>query len=138
MNAYSKSLIAALLVLAVLLTGLSSAVARDHEEKFEHSEEVKFINMMDKYLALSQRVAAIASQSDASVFLAIEGIVEIYEERGEMDKAIEHLNRVIKASPNNRALRTIARFKLREIYGDLEMTSKALSELDQIIEDHRQ
>ena len=136
MNTYTKSLIAALVVLAVLLTGLSTGIA--DQERAEHSEEVAFINLMDKYLALSQRVAAIASQPDASVFLAIEGIAEIYQERGEMDKAIEHLNRLIKESPNNRALRTIARFKLREIYGDLEMTSKALSELDQIIADHRQ
>lgn len=136
MKVYTKSFITALVVLAVLLTGLSS-VAADREH-VEHGDEMKFINLMDKYLALSQRVAAIASQPDASVFLAIEGIVEIYEERGEMDQAIEHLNRLIKESPNNRSLRTIARFKLREIYGDLEMRSKALSELDRIIADHRQ
>ncbi|ETW92728.1 MAG: hypothetical protein ETSY1_42375 [Candidatus Entotheonella factor] len=135
MKVYTKSFIAALVVMAVLLTGLSS-VASDRDG--EHGDEMKFINLMDKYLALSQRVAEIASQPDASVFLAIEGIVEIYEERGEMDQAIEHLNRVIKESPNNRSLRTIARFKLREIYGDLDMRSKALSELDQIIADHRQ
>ncbi len=136
MNAYTKSLVAMLVAIAVLLTGLSTAAAG--QEDIEQGEEMQFISLMDNYLALSQRVAAIASQSDASVFLAIEGIVEIYEARGEMDKAIEHLNRVIKESPNNRSLRTIARFKLREIYGDLDMTSKALSELDRIIADHRQ
>ncbi len=136
MNAYKKYLIAMLVVLMVSVAGLSTGLA--DQEDVEQGEEMAFINLMDNYLALSQRVAAIASQSDASVFLAIEGIVEIYEARGEMDKAIEHLNRVIKESPNNRSLRTIARFKLREIYGDLDMTSKALSELDQIIADHRQ
>ncbi len=138
MKAYTKLLTAALLIGVVLLAGLSPAVARDHREEAESGEEMEFIDLMDKYLTLSQRAAAIASQPDASVFLAIEGIVEIYEERGAMDQAIEHLNRLIKESPNNRALRTIARFKLREIYSDLEMSSKALSELDQIISDHRQ
>ena len=128
----------ALLMSIVLPPGLSIATTRDKDDKINQDYELPCITLMDNDLALSQRVATIASPRDTSRFLAIEGIAEIDEERGEMNKAIEHLNRLVQQSPNNHALCTIVRCKLRDIYNELNMTGKALAELDRIVAAHGQ
>lgn len=67
------------------------------------------------------------------MFLAVEDITEIYNNRGEAAKGIEHLTRIMEQLPDDRTLRTIVRFKLRDLYQETGMTDKALAELDQII-----
>ncbi len=119
-------------VVAVVLTlGMGATwVAADDKPT---AEEVAFIEVLDKYLSLAQRVVDIAARREAVVFLAVEDISEIYNNRGEAAKGIEHLKRIMEQLPDDRTLRTIVRFKLRDLYQETGMPNKALAELDQII-----
>lgn len=129
----SKPIKIALTIVAVVLTlgaGTAFVAVADDEPT---SEELAFIEVLDKYLSLAQRVVDIASRREAVVFLAVEDITEIYNDRGEAAKGIEHLKRIMGQLPDDRTLRTIIRFKLRDLYQETGMTDKALAELDQII-----
>ncbi len=131
-----KSIKIAITIFVVTLTlgaGTAFVAVADDEST---SEEMAFIEVLDKYLSLAERVVDIASRREAVVFLAVEDITEIYGERGEAAKGIEHLKRIMGQLPDDRTLRTIVRFKLRELYQETGMTDKALAELDQIIEEN--
>ena len=77
-----------------------------------------------------------ASEPDTAVYLAIEGITEVYENRGEKAKAIPHLLAIVEQSANNRALRNVARFKLRDLYNETGRSDKALEQLELIIQEN--
>ena len=91
---------------------------------------------MEGYLDLSRDVVELASKQETTIFLAIEGIVEIYEGREEMGRAVDHLNKIMQAYPDNRIVRNLVRFKLKDIYVETGQTDKALQVLDAIIEEN--
>ncbi len=100
------------------------------------AEARQFIDLMDNYLGLSNRWVSMASQPDTAVYLAIEGITEVYEQRGEKAKAIPHLQTIVDESADNQALRNVARFKLRDLYNETGRSDKAIEQLELIIREN--
>ena len=101
------------------------------------SEEAEFMELMSGYLDVSERFLKLASQNEAAVFFAVEGIIEIYEERGEMRAAIPHLQRILEQNGDNLTVRTLTRFKLRDLYNETGQHELALKELETIIVENR-
>ncbi len=127
MTRHNRPLTAVLLAAAVLASGLFAAGAQGN------AETQAFLDLMENYLGLSERWVAMASQEETTVFLAVEGIIEIYEGRGEKAKAIPHLQRIVEQNPDNQAIRNVVRLKLRDLYNETGRSDMALQELDQII-----
>ena len=125
---------------AIALVGLSlptvPAVLANEEEDYER-EEATYIELMDSYLEVSERFVNLAASPDASVYFAIEGMVEIYEERGEGRAAIPHLQQILEQYGDSRTIRTLIRFKLRDLYRDTQQSELALKELEAIISENR-
>ena len=67
------------------------------------------------------------------MYFAIEGIIEIYEARGELRDAGPHLEQILQKYGENRTLRAMIRFKLRDIYNETDQYEKALQQLEEII-----
>ena len=120
-------------LLALLLVAPVSAFGE--EEDFETQQA--FISIMDGYLDLSRDVVELAEKPEATVFLAIEGIVEIYEARDEMGRAIDHLRRIMAAYPDNLVVRNLVNFKLKDIYVETGQADKALEVLDAVIAENK-
>ncbi len=129
-------ILAGAVVVAVIL-GSSLFTTPSVGQPGRGEEDVRnFIDLMDNYLGLSNRWVATASEPDTAVYLAIEGITEVYENRGEKAKAIPHLLRIVEQSADNRTLRNIARFKLRDLYNETGRSDKALEQLEMIIQEN--
>ncbi len=96
----------------------------------------QFIDLMDNYLGMSDRWVSMVSQPDTAIYLAVEGITEVFEQRGEKAKAIPHLQTIIDESAGNQSLRNIARFKLRDLYNETGRSDKAIEQLEQIIREN--
>ena len=92
----------------------------------------KFLDTMVKYLEITDRYVALASEPAAAVFFAMEGIVELYEQRGETAQAIPHLERLLEQNSGNPVVENIVRFKLRDLYRDTGQGNKALAQLDRV------
>ena len=100
---------------------------------YAETEEEMFMDLMDSYLQVAQRWVQMAETREAAVFFAIEGITEIYEARGELRNAGPHLEQILEKYGQNRTLRAMIRFKLRDIYNETEQHDKALQQLEAII-----
>ena len=103
------------------------------EEEYSDEDEIEFIEVLDGYMGVSEKFITMAGQQEAAVFFAIEGIVEIYEERNELAKAPKHLQKILNKYPDNKTIRNIIRFKLRDVYNDTGNSDLALKELETII-----
>jgi len=99
------------------------------------SEQAQFIDLMNKYMALSEQVVESASRPESTIFMAVEGIFEVYEQRKDAPGAIEHLERIL-ADTNNQTVRNIVRLKLRDIYKETGQMDKALGQLDLVIKEN--
>ena len=92
--------------------------------------------LMGSYLGLSNHWVETTSKPDVAIYLAIEGITEVYEERGEKAKAIPHLVSIVEKNADNRSVRNIARFKLRDLYKETGQSGRALEQLELVIEEN--
>ncbi len=99
----------------------------------EDSEEQAFLNLLSNYLSLSEKMADIAAKSEITVYLAMEGIVEIYEDKGEKAKAIPELEKILTIFKDNQAIRNLTLFKLRDLYNETGRSDLALKQLNQVI-----
>lgn len=106
------------------------AAAEDHEE--EH-----FLETLQDYLAIAETFVELSNRPDTTVFFAIEGIVEIHEQRGEQAAAIPILREALDKYPDNQAVRNVIRFKLRDLYRETGQTDLALIELKTVIDENR-
>ena len=109
----------------------NSSLHTDHNEAYI-GEEV-FIDTLDSYMDVSEKIIDLAGRREAAIFFAIEGIVEIYEQRNELAKAPPHLQKILKKYPDNKTIRNIVRFKLRDVYNDTGRSDLALQELEAVI-----
>lgn len=100
-------------------------------------DEGQFIDQIQSYLEISEKFVALANRQDAAVFFAVEGIVEIYEARGEKANAAAALKEILEKYPDNRPARNIIRFKLRDVYRETGKADLALAELEAVIEENR-
>ncbi len=123
----NKLLIALSLSLAL---GAGAATAADEQEA------QKFVTLMSNYLSLADQVVSIANRQDAAIFLALEGIFEVYEQRKDAPGAVAHLNRILDTHAQDRVVRNLVRFKLRDIYKETGQTDKALEQLELIIKEN--
>ena len=99
-------------------------------------EEEIFIDAIDTlggYMDVSERFIRLAGRPEAAIFFAIEGIVEIYEQRNELALAPPHLQKILNKYPDNKTIRNIVRFRLRDVYNDTGRSDLALRELEAII-----
>ncbi len=130
-----KSLAAAtvLLMLLLSLALMVPAVAWADEDMQQMDQ---FLALMQSYLGVSDQWVEMTSQRETVIFLAIEGIVEIYEQRGEKAKAIPHLQKILDKNRDNQTVRNAVRFKLRDLYKETGRTQEALDELDRVIDEN--
>ncbi len=98
--------------------------------------EYEMIGLFQSYLDLAEQFVDFTTEQEATVFLAIEGVAEIYEERGELAAAIPVLQEALAQYPDDLAVRNIIRFKLRDLYRDTGQADLALAELQAIIEEN--
>ena len=118
-------LIAALLALTTVFA--APAMADDHD----------FLEELQDYLDISEKYISLANQKEAAVFFAVEGIVEIHEDRGEQAAAIPALQQVLETYPDDQTVRNIIRFKLRDLYRETGQADMALAELQAVIAENR-
>ncbi|MEM1430263.1 MAG: hypothetical protein AAGG09_12475 [Pseudomonadota bacterium] len=100
-------------------------------------DEYAFIDEFLGYLEISEQFLALASRTEAAVFFAMEGIVEIHEARGEQAQAIPELQSILEMYPENQAVRNLVRFKLRDLYRETGQTDAALNELRVLIDENK-
>jgi len=127
---HAKTNTVALLFLATLTLTPLQATAADENE-------MQFLDTMDRYLTISERYISLASEPTAAIYFAVEGISEIYEDRGEKAQAIPHLERLLKAHKGNLAAANIIRLKLRDLYRETGQAQKALDQLDAVMAQNR-
>lgn len=96
----------------------------------------KFLELMHSYLEISGQWYELVSNRDLAIYLAIDGIVELYEQKGNKLDAVPVLRDLMKRYGSNRTVRTMIRFKIRDILKDSGKVDEALKELMQIIEEN--
>ena len=96
-------------------------------------ERLAHLDVMSSYLALIDQAVDMAGRPESASMLAIEGIFEVYEQRRDAKGAIEHFQGLLVKHQSNRAVRTIIRMKLRDIYKEIGELDKALEQLDLVI-----
>ena len=96
-------------------------------------DEEDFLLLMNQYLALGNAVVDTAERPEGAIFLAIEGIFEVYEQRRDAPSAIKHFERLLEEHGDNQTVRNLIRFKLRDIYKETGQSDKALEQLDLIV-----
>ncbi len=119
------------LKIIALLLALSAPIANAQSP----DEQAQFVQLMNQYLDLSEQVVSIASRPEATIFMAVEGIFEVYEQRKDAPGAIKHLERIL-ADSSNQTVRNIVRLKLRDIYKETGQADKALEQLDLVIQEN--
>ncbi len=97
------------------------------------ADEEDFLLLMNQYLTLGNAVVDTAERPEAAVFLAIEGIFEVYEQRRDAPSAVQHFERLLREHGSNQTVRNLIRFKLRDIYKETGQSDKALEQLDLIV-----
>ena len=115
-------------MMAMTATFAGPAIADDHED---------FIEQVQSYLELSEQYITLAKEKEAAVFFAVEGIVEIHEERGEQAKAVPALRKILEQFPDNQAVRNIVHLKLRDLLRETGQTDLALVQLQTLIAENR-
>jgi len=130
MTRYATTL-ATLALVGLSLSWTPAALADENDEYA--LEEAHYMELMDSYLQVSEHFVTLASNPTASVYFAIEGIVELYEERSDGGGAIAHLQRLLEQYGAERTIGVLIRFKLRDLYRDTSQPELALKELDDII-----
>ncbi len=115
-------------MMAVTATFAAPAMADDNQD---------FIEQIQDYLELSEQYVALAKQKENAVFFAIEGIVEIHQERGEQAKAVPSLRKVLEQFPDNQAVRNIIHLKLRDLLRETGQADLALVQLETLIAENR-
>lgn len=119
------------LILGFCFAPAAPATANEDVEQMD-----QFLALMQNYLGVSDQWVEMASKRDTAIYLAIEGIVEIYEQRGEKAKAIPHLQKILEKNDDNQTVRNAVRFKLRDLYKETGRTAEALAELDRVIDEN--
>ena len=120
----SKGLLASSVIAAAILVAPGASAAGEQEA---------FVDLMNQYLALGNAVVDTAERPEAAIFLAIEGIFEVYEQRRDAPNAIQHFERLLREHGENQTVRNLIRFKLRDIYKETGQSDKALEQLDLIV-----
>ena len=126
-------------VLAFTAAFAMPVMAEDHGEGAEH-EEIDHFDEFQGYLKVSEGFVNLANRKDAAVFFAIEGIIEIHEEKGQPAEAIAALRSVLDSYPQTAEtlpFRNIIRFQLRDLYLENDQPDLALAELQAILTDNR-
>ncbi len=113
-----------------------SALLAPAQEAYAQEAEIEMIGLFQSYLDIAEQFVGFTNEQEPTVFLAIEGVVEIYEERGEQAAAIPVLQDALAMYPDDLAVRNIIRFKLRDLYRDTGQAEAALAELQAILEEN--
>jgi len=116
-----------------MTTSAPSAQAAGGTAHGELETAKQFLGVMQGYLEVSKQWMQHLEDPDMVVFLATEGIVEAYEEKGDKMGAVPELQDLLEKYGNNRVIRTAIRFKLRDLYKDSGQFDKALEELHAVL-----
>lgn len=115
---------------AFVFTACLSAPAIAEEEEFNE------IELFLGYMEIAEQFLSFANRTDAAVFFAVEGVVELHEDRGELAAAIPVLEGFLEQYPDNQAVRNVIRFKLRDLYRDTGQAEQALGQLRTVIDEN--
>ena len=121
-----------LIGILLITLGLSGSAHAQFEENPE-----RFLGIMNQYLALSGQFVDIADNPANTIHIAIEGIVELYEERGQKAKAADHLEKILEQYSDNQTVRNLIRFKLRDVYKESGRSDLAMKQLELIIKENQ-
>ncbi|MEM7050442.1 MAG: hypothetical protein AAF604_12325 [Acidobacteriota bacterium] len=122
------------LVVALLAFGLVPQGAKA-QNPAEVQTMQEFVTLMEGYLGVAHEWVSLMSERERTVYMAIEGVTEIYEAREQRRKAVAYLEGLLEGE-SNRTIRNIVRFKLRDLYNELGEPDRALAQLEQVIADN--
>ncbi|GEM_PF-1915987 len=130
-----KTALAILCTIIIIAMSSTSAFAESQSrEEEEFGKTQSFMGLMDNYLSVAKRWVKMVSGRETTIYLAIERIAEIYEEKGEQVKAIPELRKILSKYEDSPTVKNVIRFKIAEIYTESGQAAKALEELNAIIE----
>ncbi len=98
--------------------------------------EANEIELFLDYMEIAEQFLSFANRTDAAVFFAVEGVVEIHEERGELAAAIPVLKSFLDQYPDNQAVRNVIHFKLRDLFRDTGQAEQALAQLRTVVDEN--
>ena len=124
--------VGAVLMAAASLLSLPAAA----QNPAEVDQGQQFLELMGRYMAFSDQYVAMAGDSVRAFYLAIEGIAEIHQNRGEAAKAIPHLRRILEQT-REQPKRNLLRLKIKDLLTEFGRTDEALEELEALIEENR-
>ncbi|MEL6477500.1 MAG: hypothetical protein AAFR17_09240 [Pseudomonadota bacterium] len=124
-------------LLIATLMATSSTFAMPAAAEDQDEEHAAHLELFEGYLEISEKYLDLAKRKDAAVFFAIEGIAEIYENRGQAAEAIPILKAALETHAEDQAIRNVIRFKLRDLYRETEQSDLALAELQSVIDENR-
>jgi hypothetical protein len=106
-----------------------------HAQQPELEQGQRYVTTMSAYLDLTEKLVDMSKRPETAVFQAIEGVVEIYQQRGEVSLAIEYLDDLLE-DVDNPAVRNVLHLKLRELYQSTGQGSKALEQLKEMVKEN--
>lgn len=123
-------------VVMVLLAalGASPLQAQSRAEVEQVEMMTRFINLLSTYLDVADHWVEMLSQREKAIYLAAEGIKELYENKGNKLDAVPHLRKIAQRYPGNRVIQAVIHFEIRDIYKDSGQPDKALEELEKVID----
>ncbi len=122
------------LVIGATLWAPTPAQAQMNPQELQNIQN--FLKLMHSYLEISSQWYSLVSNREIAVYLAVDGIVELYEQKGDKMGAIPVLRDLMKRYGDNPTIRTIIRFKIRDILKDSGRVDEALKELMAIIDEN--
>jgi len=126
--------LAALLLLALVPAAMAQ---KFQQQQAQQDQTLVMLKTMSGYFDIAERFLQMSGEKEAAVFLATEGIIEIYEKHGRKAEAAPHLLKIIDKHKDSRVLQNVLRFKLRDSYNDTGQTDLAMEQLEIIIEQNR-
>lgn len=97
-----------------------------------------YMEKIQRYLEVTEQIVEITATPDQISYLAIEGIVEVYEQDGDLDQAVEELKQLKTEYADNQTILNMIRLKLRDIYKDSGQKKLALEELRALLRENAQ
>lgn len=120
----------------LMIVAMVAATAAFSAPAMADDEEFNDIELFLGYMEIAEQFLSFANRTDAAVFFAVEGVVEIHEDRGELAAAIPVLQGFLEQYPDNQAVRNVIHFKLRDLYRDTGQAEAALGQLSAVIEEN--
>jgi predicted negative regulator of RcsB-dependent stress response len=129
-----KTALAVVCMIIIAATAANAFAGRHSAEGEELNKIQSFLGLIDKYLSVGERWVKLVSARETTIYFVTERITEIYQANGDKADAIPELRKVLAKYQDNKTIANVIRFKIAEIYKDTGRATKALQELNAIVE----